>query len=548
MKYKFDCGCEFDITSNKLKDNDGLPGIFIDFENLPMDCPSTWQLIQSGHTKGVFQLETNLGRKWGKELSPNNLTEMAALVSLIRPGCLRAIVDGKSMTQHYCDRKNDGAEVTYFHDALQPILEETYGVLAYQEQSMRIATDLAGASLQQADILRKAIGKKKADVMTQAKNDFMAGVDEAEIINKEEAEEIFGWIQESQRYSFNKSHGVSYGLMGYWSAYVKAHFPFHFYTSWLYYSHEKMDPQEEMQLLISDARYFDIEVKPPSLNHVFQGDIGHFALYDDCVYFGIGDIKRIGEALVTKVTTNVKLIEDKIGRTINKWSWNDFLIYLSDKITTTTVNGMVSSGATDYMGGSRVQKIHEYETWKKLTQKERDWIKDNYDGTDLIEGIQLMLHNKPRTTKPRMAKIVDVLYHAEHAPFSLEDTPYYIAQKETELLGVPITCTKLDTCDHNLEPDTTCKEFLQGKSGKMTIAVEIMDAKEYIISKGKMKGQKMMFISAEDATASLDSITVFPRILEGNEPLLIKGSTVSLSGQRDRQRSDSFIVDGIVQI
>jgi DNA polymerase III alpha subunit len=548
VKYKFDCGCEFEITNCDVKENDGLPSIYIDYENIPEDCPATWQLIQSGHTKGVFQLETNLGRKWAKELAPSNVTEMAALVSLMRPGCLRAIVDGKSMTQHYCDRKNAGDEVKYFHTALEPILRETYAVLTYQEQSMRIAQDIAGFDLQEADVLRKAIGKKKADIMTKVKKEFIEGCKKTGIVSEEEAEEIFGWIQESQRYSFNKSHGVSYGLMGYWSAYVKAHFPFHFYTSWLYYSHEKMDPQEEMQLLISDARYFDIQVKPPALQHVFQGDIGHFALYDDCVYFGVGDIKRIGEALVSKIVENVRDVEKHIGRTIDKWTWNDFLLHFSDSITTTAVNGMVASGATDYMKGSRVQKIHEYETWKQLTQKERDWIRDNYYGDNLIEGIELMLHNKPRNTKPRMEKVVDLLYHAKNAPFSLEDTAYYIAQKETELLGVPITCTKLDTCNGNREPDTTCKEFLQGKSGKMSIAVEITEAKEYIISKGKMKGQKMMFVSAEDSTASLDSITIFPRILEGNEPLLIKGSTVLLSGQRDRQRSESFIVDGITQI
>ena len=546
--YKFECGCEFEIKDENIKDNDGLPGIFIDFENVTHDCQATWSLIQSGHTKGVFQLETNLGRKWAKELAPSNITEMAALVSLMRPGCLRAIVDGKSMTQHYCDRKNKGDEVKYFHEALKPILEETYGVLTYQEQAMKIAQDLAGFNLEEADILRKAIGKKKADLMAEVKKKFMDGCAKVGLVTEEEAEEIFGWIQESQRYSFNKSHGVSYGLMGYWSAYVKAHFPYHFYTSWLYYSHEKMDPQEEMQLLISDARYFNIEVRPPSLDHVFQGDIGHFALYNDCVYFGIGDIKRIGESLVTKITTNVKDIEDKLGRTIDKWTWSDFLIHFSATVSTTAVTGMIASGATDYLPGSRVEKIHEYETWKKMTQKEREWIRDNCYCGSLVKNMNDMLANKPRTSKPRKEKIVDLIYHAKNAPYSLEDTAYYIAQKETELLGVPITCSKLDTCDTNLTADTTCKEFLQGKTGKMGIAVEITDAKEYIIGKGKMKGQKMMFLSAEDATASLDSITIFPRSLEGHEPLLIKGSTVLLTGQRDRQRTESFIVDRITQI
>jgi DNA polymerase-3 subunit alpha len=548
MKYKFPCGCEIDITNSDIKPNDGLPGMKIDFYNLPMDCPSTWGLIQSGHTKGVFQLETNLGRKWAKELAPSNLTEMAALVSLMRPGCLRAIVEGKSMTQHYCDRKNKGDEVIYFHEALRPILEETYGVLTYQEQSMRIASDIAGFNLQEADILRKAIGKKKADIMAQVKGGFLEGCDQEEIISKEEAEEIFGWIQESQRYSFNKSHGVCYGDMGYWSAYVKAHFPLHFYTSWLYYSHEKQDPQEEMQLLISDARYFEVNVNPPSLAHLFQGDIGHFALYNDAVYFGIGDIKKIGQALVDKITHNVREVEKLLGRTIDKWSWSDFLIHFSDKVSITAINGIVAAGATDYMGGSRQKKLHDYGAWKELTNKEREWIQENCSDTDLVKCMYQLIENKPRLSIRRKEKIQDVITNLKHPPYSLKDTPHTIATKETELLGVPITCTKLDNCDTNSIVNTTCKEFLQGKSGNLAIAVEITDAKEYIIKQGKMKGQKMMFISAEDSTASLDTITIFPRVLENNTPFLIKGATVLFVGQRDRQRNESFIVDKIVPI
>jgi len=548
MKYRFDCGCEFDITNCDIKNNDGLPGIYIDYENIPEDCPATWALIQSGQTKGVFQLEANLGRHWSKTLTPHNLTEMSALISLIRPGCLRAVVDGKSMTQHYCDRKNAGDEVKYFHSALEPILSETYGVLTYQEQSMKIAQAIALFDLQAADILRKAIGKKKADIMSKVKGDFIDGCVKGGIVTEEEAEEIFGWIQESQRYSFNKSHGISYGLMGYWSAYVKAHFPFHFYTSWLYYSHEKMDPQEEMQLLVSDARYFNIDVKPPSLKQIKNGNIGHFSLNNNCVYFGLGDVKGIGESLVTKIINNVEYVENLLGRTIDKWTWSDFLIHFSDTVSTTAINGMVASGATDYMDGSRVKKIHEYETWKSLTQKERDWIKDNYGEKDLIDAIQAMVENKPRTTQPRKQKIADLLKNAKKAPFSLKDTPYYIATKETELLGVPITYTKLDTCNTNSTPDTTCKEFLQGKNGKMIISVEITESKEYIIKKGKMKGQKMCFLTGEDNTGSIDTIIVFPKVLENNEPFLIKGATVCLTGSRDRQRSDSFIVDRIQQI
>jgi DNA polymerase-3 subunit alpha len=128
---------------------------------------------------------------------------MSALISLFRPGCLRSLIDGKPMTEHYCDRKNAGVEVKYFHQALEPILKSTYGVLTYQEQSMKIAQDIAGFTLEEADTLRKAIGKKKADIMAQIKQQFIDGCKKVGLVTEEEAAEIFGWIQESQRYSFN---------------------------------------------------------------------------------------------------------------------------------------------------------------------------------------------------------------------------------------------------------------------------------------------------------------------------------------------------------
>ena len=135
----------------------------------------TWNLFKDGLTKGVFQLESNLGRAWSKRLSPKNLEELAALIALIRPGCLKAIIDGKSMTQRFIDRKNKEEEVSYLHPSLEEILKPTYGVLVYQEQSMRIAQKLAGFDLKEADDLRKAIGKKNAKLMARVKDSFLKG-------------------------------------------------------------------------------------------------------------------------------------------------------------------------------------------------------------------------------------------------------------------------------------------------------------------------------------------------------------------------------------
>jgi len=184
-----------------------------------------WDLICAGDTKGVFQLESNLGKKWAKESQPRNIKELAALISLIRPGTLLAQhKSGKNMTEIYCLRKSGSPDfpVEYDHESLEPILKETYGVLVYQEQSMQIAQKLAGFDLKEADALRKAIGKKNAELMEQVKQSFLEGAESKGIVTKQVAEEIFSWIEKSSRYSFNKSHAVAYAVNSYWSAWHKA--------------------------------------------------------------------------------------------------------------------------------------------------------------------------------------------------------------------------------------------------------------------------------------------------------------------------------------
>ena len=230
-----------------------MENYIFDVNNIDYDDAPTWNLICEGRTKGVFQLESSLGKSWAKRVRPKNLEELAALTALLRPGCLKAIVDGKSMTQHYVDRKSGEEEVTYIHESLEPILERTQGVLVYQEQSMKIAQKIAGFDLQQADDLRKAIGKKKADLMAKIKREFIEGAENENVVSREAAEEIFSWIEKSSRYAFNKSHAVSYAICGYWSAYCKCHFPLDFYCSYLYHADGKQDSQQEIKELVLDA-------------------------------------------------------------------------------------------------------------------------------------------------------------------------------------------------------------------------------------------------------------------------------------------------------
>ena len=246
IKFK-SCGCVFPSHNNHIEYN-------IDISNLDLECKSTWDIIGSGNTKGCFQLESRLGQMMSKKLKPENIEQLAALISIMRPGCLEAYSDGKSVSDHYIDKKNGIESIDYFHPSLEPVLKTTYGEMIYQEQAMEIAKVIAGFGLEEADVLRKAIGKKKVDLMNSVKKSFILGAQKTNVVSKEIAEEIFGWIEKSQRYSFNKSHAISYALNAYLSAYSKAHFPAHFFASYLKFAQDKIDPMKEIYELINNCR------------------------------------------------------------------------------------------------------------------------------------------------------------------------------------------------------------------------------------------------------------------------------------------------------
>lgn len=201
--YTFECGCKFPVLdkAGEFPKIDFSPKL----ENINLECSRTWDLISSGNTKGVFQLESRLGHMMAKKLKPENINQLSDLISIIRPGALDAIRDGKSVTNHYIDKKNGIESLDYFHSSLEPSLKSTLGEMIYQEQAMQIAKDIAGFDLKEADTLRKTIGKKLASQMAAMKLRFLEGCKKQNIVNENEAEQIFGWIEKSQRYSFNRS-------------------------------------------------------------------------------------------------------------------------------------------------------------------------------------------------------------------------------------------------------------------------------------------------------------------------------------------------------
>lgn len=681
-KYKFDCGCEVEIVDNQIKEMDGLPGLHIDYENLRLDCPKVWDFVGEGHTKGIFQLESNLGKAWSRRILPRDVSEMAALISLIRPGILRSIVDGKSMTQHYADRKSGKEEVEAFHEALESILKETYQIMCFQEQILAIAKEIAGFTLKDGEVLRHGIGKKLPEVIASLKNQFIEGCIKVGKVNKEEAEEIFEWIEKSNRYSFNKSittdalvrikngtsktidelkigeyiespegyvevlnkfdhgeqeiykielesgkrisctiqhkflcedgvvrplyqilsqqkrimcsntlfnsskkksfkkkvmqpekiisikkigkqktidievdskshlfyangiatsnsHGIGYGLLGVWSGWVKVHFPFHFYTSWLYYAKDKLKPQAEVKQLISDAKNFDISILPPSLIHLREGDFGRFSLHKDKIRFGIKDIKRIGTASSDKLFERVNELEEKTGKSLKQFGWYELLLLLLSKLSLTVVNGIVQVGALDYLDIPRSKMLFEYDIFRKLTSRERNYIieKCKADG-NLLMGL-LDLINNFKMGKKRIETLFELAKSLREPPSSLVDSTYKISSWEEDLLGVAVTHCRLDACN----PDQldlincTCSEFTTSILTNVFIAGEIIEVKEYRTK----TGSNMAFLTLEDGSGQLKCIA-FSEIWEKNRHKLYPGNTILVCGEASKRDKDTLII------
>ena len=529
--FGFDCGCKFPIIDK----NGDFPTIAFspDIENINLECPRTWELISEGNTKGCFQLESRLGQMMAKKLKPENIEQLSGLIAILRPGCLESMRDGKSITNHYIDKKNGRESIDYFHPALEPILQNTFGEMCYQEQAMQIAHDLAGFDLQEADMLRKAIGKKKPEEMAKLRTKFIDGCEKTGLATKEQAEEIFGWIEKSQRYSFNKSHSVSYAMNSYLSSYTKAHFPRIFFASYLKFAKDKIDPQQEIKELVRNANEMNIDVLLPDLRNMNK----NFMLKDKRIYFGLTDIKGVGDSVFTKL---ISIVADQ---ELDKLTWIQTVLMILININSTASKALISSGALDYFKKNRTEMIFEYEIASSLTKKEIEkliHIVSSNKNCNLKEAIKLLLSEK--ITKNRIETINNLLKSLDHPPYSLIDKIEWLSDSENSLLGAAISCSKLDSYDISMT-NTNCKDFKTTlQSEKLIIAGEICNINIIKTKKGKNPGQEMAFISIEDSYGMLDSVIFFPEQLSKYKHHLFEGNVLIFAGNKTKTR-DGLVVD-----
>lgn len=371
------CNCRFE--KGKFNIND-----------IPLDCPMVWRLLASGRTVGVFQLEKNLGQDWSKKVRPDNIEEVAALVSLIRPGPLEA-----SLSQDYVDIKFGKKKAVYLHPALQPILEPTFACMTYQEQAIKIATDLAGFNPIDADNLRESIGKKDAALMEKLRDKFVTGCQEHSKIGKGISEEIFGWIEKCKRYSFNKSHALSYGIIAYQTSWLKCHFPQEFFTSYLTYSQYKTDPKEEIYRLVQDARLFGVDILPPDIR---RGNI-HFEMTETPqkgVAFGLAHIRGVGTSAIEKIVSAVSSLD----------TWGNFLAAVPGFHRNVGI-ALIKSGACDCYSMGRSEMVKELEVILGTTTRDFTGKKIEVKGLTSKEKIYFFdqLQQSEMTTQEILAQM-----------------------------------------------------------------------------------------------------------------------------------------------
>lgn len=534
--FSFPCGCSFGVLAPAPHEGE-LPLLDITDRNIPESCPAVWELLASGKTRGIFQLESPLGRKWSKRLRPESLDHIAALTAVLRPGALNATDEhGVSTTEHYCLRKNGEEEPTGYHPVVDSILADSYNLIIYQEQFMRIARELCGFDLKEVDRLRKAAGKKLASEMAEVGKLFR---DKGKLINlavEEVLNKIWDIIEKSSRYSFNRAHAVSYGLRSYKTAYIKTHLPMAFYTSWLANAHALADAQQEMAVLIEDARqYAGITTLPPDLS--LLKDHFHAAAGQKTLRFGLVDIKGVGRKAFEELVS----FRD-CGRPLAGWTWPELLAFLLPEVNKQAASAIIRAGAIPWVKIGRLRMLAEYEAFLTLTELEQDWMRGKLqDGVftnapfvDILRAVAVpRKEGGGAATSARGLRILEQVRLLENPTSSLEDSARYIADCEEELLKVPLTCARADSCDRS-EASHDLAELSGMAAGQTAVVcVEVTEARATTTKQGK---DMLRPVTAKDGTGAAE-LVCFPDAFAAHGHLIKKGALLVIKVEKTRPRN-----------
>jgi len=483
--------------NNTLRIVKKVYGIEIDLDNLPLDDKETYQLLQRGDTTGVFQIESSGMKRYLRELKPTVFDDIIAMVALYRPGPMQFI-------DSFIKRKHGQESITYLHPKFENALKETYGILVYQEQFMQISKDFAGFTGGQADTLRKAVGKKKIDIMRKVKSDFVQGAVKFSGADPKLAEKFWSQLEEFANYCFNKSHAACYGLISYWTAYLKAHYPDAFMAALMTSDHDNID---RLAIEINECKRMGLTVMPPDVNEGFV----EFAIVPEKkqIRFGMAAVKGVGVGAVEEILRARKdgkfsSVEDFAKRVatskFNKKAWDS----------------LIKSGGFDSLG-DRSDLLFNLEMVQSFASKLQ---KEALSGqTDLFGGLIGAASLQPTIT-------------LQNAP--VKHTNKERLAWERELMGLYISAHPLDNYDKYFEEQTIpLSQILPDVDGKKATVGGLISTVRTIVTK---TGSKMAFVAIEDKTGE-GEIIVFPNLYETIGAKLVQDAVIRASGKisaRDR--------------
>jgi len=470
---------------------------------IPLDDQQVFDLLISGETDGVFQVESDGFKQLMKELKPDRFEDIIAAVALYRPGPL-----GAGMVEDYINRKQRGRGVSYPHPATKAALESTYGVIIYQEQVMRIAVDLCGFSMSQADILRKAMGKKKASEMARLKKMFIEGAGQKSGMPLNEAEDLFAKIEKFAEYAFNKSHSAAYALISYQTAYLKTHYPVEFMAALL---SSEMDNSEKLVRHLAKVREMGIEILPPDVNRSQR----RFSVADGKILFGLGAVKGLGD---TAIETICQAREERPFSSLFDLCARVDL----RKVNKRLVDVLIKSGALDTLGAGRACQCAAVElAFSRAQARQREKQSGQRSLLSMMSGGSGARGLDDEPPLPLVSE------WSERERLALE----------REAMGFCLTGHPLDRYRRLTGRLTNCSSSRLGQMARKDVAMAALVAsmRERPLKSGS---GRMAILVLEDLEGTCEAI-VFSKefalcedLLKSGEPLLVKG-TVAMEGDEN---------------
>ena len=489
----------------------------INLSELPLDDKKTYELFQRGDTTGVFQLESAGMKRYLRGLKPTTFEDIIAMVALYRPGPMQFI-------DSFIRRKHGEEEITYLHSGMKNSLKNTYGILVYQEQFMQISKEWCGFTGGQADTLRKAVGKKKIDLMKKVKPEFVEGAIKVGGATKEIAETFWTQLEEFANYCFNKSHAACYGLIAYWTAYLKAHYPDAFMAALMTSDHDDTD---RLAIEITECKHMGISVLSPDVNESFV----EFAVVpnENKIRFGMSAVKGVGVGAVEEV---LRAREDGPFTSVE-----DFARRVStSKFNRKAWESLIKSGAFDDMGdrSDLLFNLDSITSFASKLQKEAASGQTNLFG--MLGGDD--------------AASVQSTLHLQKAPVKHDDKERLMWERE--LLGLYISAHPLDRYETYLSEQTQpLTQLVPEYDSRMMTVGGIISTVRTIVTKS---GSKMAFVGIEDKFGE-GEIIVFPNLYEKVGAKLVQDAVIRVSGKnsaRDRDgnlgNESKLIADDIIAI